>query len=63
MNQTLGFALEENTGMMVLPHCPLILQLKNAVNAMFTVLTSNVTASELVQQEDGNSTYSNWPLH
>ena len=38
-------------------HCPLIAA-ENAMNAMFTVLTSHVTAGELVQQEDGNLTYS-----
>ena len=58
MNQTLGFALEENTGNNGVATLSIDSAAESAVNAMFTVLTSHVTASELVQQEDGNLTYS-----
>ena len=53
MNQTLGFACSIQR----IRHFKILFidfSDKNAVNAMFTVLTSNVTAGELVQQEDAN---------
>ena len=58
MNQTLAFALEENTGDDGVATLSIDSAAESAVNAMFTVLTSHVTASQLVQQEDGNLTYS-----
>ncbi|MEC7268141.1 MAG: hypothetical protein VXV82_05925, partial [Bacteroidota bacterium] len=58
MNQTLGFALEENTGNDGVATLSIDSAAESAVSAMFNVLTSHVTASELVQQEDGNLTYS-----
>ena len=58
MNQTLGFALEENTGDDGVARLSIDSAAESAIGSMFSALTSHVSAGELVKQEDGNLTYS-----
>ena len=58
MNQTLGFALDENTEDDGVARLSIDSAAESAIGSMFSALTSHVSAGELVKQEDGNLTYS-----